>query len=457
MRQIKLIASHCYLVFFILIFYVSKWDYDYGKYIIINFIGIITYIGIYLYLILKEKKDNYYYHQKIFLIFFPLYYLFVIYNFIFQRGKTLLGENIYFPQKDYLYFSLIFNIVLIMFMIGSDILKYSTNIPYKNKRSTSYSFIIIGFGYLVLFFINIKMMDLTFIEFIGDRMIQNHKSVVSLGGLTTTGIYSVFSYYLWKNYCDLKSWQKKIFWLLYILWCSINLLRGERRLFLIFIILTGLIYNIRIIKISKKKLISIIIPLYFILVFLGIFRHYNHLEFHKVYTNIKRDISIDTFIFSNNDEFNYPAQSFFYIYAHEKNNLKLGKTYIDAFLINMPRIIVKEKPSRPSNLYMRNYHYDSMLIGRGYAYSCVTEAFQNFGFFSPFIVFFFLGIIFSLIRKNSINNSNLLYIYLFLNAELINFMRIDFATFLSEILYFIIPTTLISCLNLILREQKDGV
>ncbi|WZL75036.1 O-antigen polysaccharide polymerase Wzy [Clostridiaceae bacterium 35-E11] len=450
-----MLLSWCFLIFFICIFALATTDNNCRIYIIINFTGIILYIILQGLIMIHEKANPNVYHQTIFFVFFPMYYLFVVYNFLFHKGKTLLGGYVYFPEKHYVYFSFVFNMALIMFMIGCDSLKYRKTKILKDINLTNNGFLITGFILLIFFSINIKMMNVTFWEFIGDRMIRNYESKVSLGGLSTTGIFALFSYYLFRNYLSLKSNQRKIYWIAYILWVSVNLLRGERRLFLIFFVLNLIIYNIRINKISKRKLILSILPLYIILIFLGFYRHYNHLPLQQSYEYISQEISLDKFILSGNDELNFPTQSFFYIYAYEKNKLRLGKTYVNAFLINIPRIITKQKPIRPANEYMKNYHYYSFIKGRGYAYSPVTEAFQNFGIWGIPIVFFTLGVLFSTLRRYTSTNPTLFFVYLFLCVELINFIRIDFAIVISETLYFLIPIFLTNGIHLLLSRKQD--
>lgn len=447
----------CYfLIFFMLIFCIAKLDNNADRYIIINFIGIIIYIVLQAIIIIGEKSNFHVYHQSIFFFFFPIYYLFVIYNFLFDKGKTLLGRSIYFPEEYYVYFGFVFNMALIMFMIGSDTLKYKTNTMTRDKKLTNYGFFITGLILFGLFSLNIKMMNVTFWEFIGNRMIRNYGSKVSLGGLSTTGVFTLYAYYLYRNYPSLRPHRKRIYWITYIFWVSINLLRGERRLFLIFFVLNLIIYHIRINKISRKKIILSIIPLYGILIFLGFYRHYNHLPIEQSYKHISEEITLDKFILSSNDEFNFPSQSFFYIYGYEKNEYKFGKTYVDAFLINMPRVIVKQKPVRPANEYMKNYHYYSFIKGRGYAYSPVTEAFQNFGIYGIPIVFFSTGLLLSIFGKYASRNPTLSFMYLFLCVELINFIRIDFAIVVSEIVYCFIPIFLINSIDLILNKGAGG-
>lgn len=89
------------------------------------------------------------------------------------------------------------------------------------------------------------------------------------------------------------------------------------------------------------------------------------------------------------NEFVSPIQTLMY-YVQRTRPLRLGWTYIAAPSLFIPRVFWPEKPESLSFQFMREAFGTVGLMG--YAYTPVTEAFINFGWVGPFIVFTVLSL-----------------------------------------------------------------
>jgi hypothetical protein len=85
-----------------------------------------------------------------------------------------------------------------------------------------------------------------------------------------------------------------------------------------------------------------------------------------------------------NNEFVIPIQTLMH-YVTEDRPLRWGWTYLSAPLLLIPRAIWSSKPESLSVQFLRDAFGSAALWG--YAYTPATEAFINFGWVGPFIVF----------------------------------------------------------------------
>jgi hypothetical protein len=84
------------------------------------------------------------------------------------------------------------------------------------------------------------------------------------------------------------------------------------------------------------------------------------------------------------NEFVSPIQTLMYYVSHEFQ-LRLGWTYFSAPSLFFPRVLWPDKPESLSLQFMRDAFGAVEMMG--YAYTPVTEAFLNFGWVGPFLVF----------------------------------------------------------------------
>jgi len=103
-------------------------------------------------------------------------------------------------------------------------------------------------------------------------------------------------------------------------------------------------------------------------------------------------------LFITQNEFVIPIQTLMY-YVTANHPFRLGWTYLSAPALFLPRIFWPAKPESLSVQFLRDAFGTS--AGMGYAYTPVTEAYLNFGYFGPFIVFTLLAIGMNWLVKNA--------------------------------------------------------
>jgi hypothetical protein len=114
-----------------------------------------------------------------------------------------------------------------------------------------------------------------------------------------------------------------------------------------------------------------------------------------------------------------------YTLMHYVNNvrpLRWGVTYLTAPTQFIPRAFWPDKPESLSLQFMRDAFGSTGLIG--FAYTPVTEAFLNFSWVGPFIVFAILSILMVKLVRNAERHSGL---YFILFALVVDFQRGEFS------------------------------
>jgi hypothetical protein len=119
------------------------------------------------------------------------------------------------------------------------------------------------------------------------------------------------------------------------------------------------------------------------------------------------------------NEFVSPIQTLIYYVSHEFQ-LRFGWTYFSAPSLFFPRVLWPEKPESLSLQFMRDAFGSVELMG--FAYTPVTEAFLNFGWVGPFLVFSLLSLgMVKLVR----NADRLVGLYFIAFALVLDFNRGD--------------------------------
>ncbi|HEY4954599.1 MAG TPA: O-antigen polysaccharide polymerase Wzy, partial [Gemmatimonadaceae bacterium] len=120
------------------------------------------------------------------------------------------------------------------------------------------------------------------------------------------------------------------------------------------------------------------------------------------------------------NEFVSPIQTLMY-YVQKTRPLRLGWTYFAAPSLFIPRVFWPEKPESLSFQFMRDAFGSVEMMG--YAYTPVTEAFINFGWIGPFIVFALLSLGMTKLVKHADAYPGLYFICF---ALVVDFNRGDF-------------------------------
>ena len=120
------------------------------------------------------------------------------------------------------------------------------------------------------------------------------------------------------------------------------------------------------------------------------------------------------------NEFVSPIQTLIHYVLHERP-LRWGMTYLSAPGLFMPRAIWTGKPESLSLQFMRDAFGTIELMG--FAYTPVTEAFLNFWYFGPFIMFAVLSLLMVKLVRNVDDHPGLYFIAF---ALVVDFNRGDF-------------------------------
>jgi hypothetical protein len=125
-------------------------------------------------------------------------------------------------------------------------------------------------------------------------------------------------------------------------------------------------------------------------------------------------------LFLGSNEFVTPIQTLMH-YVISDRPLRWGWTYVSAPLLFIPRAIWEGKPESLSTQFLRDaFGYTALM---GYAYTPVTEAFLNFGWVGPFVVFAIVSWVMVKLVKNADAHPG---IYFLSFALVVDFNRGDF-------------------------------
>ncbi|MGC8979533.1 O-antigen polymerase [Caldisericum sp.] len=257
-----------------------------------------------------------------------------------------------------------------------------------------------------------------------------------------------------------------------LFWAILLLLQGDRRFLiysiLIIVVIWGMIYGDEMVK--KFSFGRII--LLFILALIGYvgFSFFEKVRFlipiiiTKFWTWsesiawIKSHISIDWFMPARS-EFGAPYFSLLY-FVQNKADLLLGSSYLFAIPYLLPRSLYPGvKPTFLADAFSIRIHdefFSSLSVIKGWGYSPVAEAYQNFGVIGPFLVFFLFGFF---ITKLSMLKEKGFWGKLFfalIIPELLNFNRMCFAPVFQEAIFILLPAVILYLIfEMLPKEGKN--
>ena len=176
-----------------------------------------------------------------------------------------------------------------------------------------------------------------------------------------------------------------------------------------------------------NKKIKINFKLIVISFFLFIFSFWISVSRNKSSLSLSNSNKIELAISSN--EFIYPMQTLLFV-IRDNYDFRYGQTYLFLPLqIIIPRAIYPSKPIGLGSELVVN----STGGGQGYAYTPTTEAYLNFGYIGPLVIFFFFGIfLINLVKSVSFYGNLITYIIFY--SLIFDFMRGDFASFIYQLM-----------------------
>ncbi|AUC82949.1 O-antigen polymerase [Lacinutrix sp. Bg11-31] len=116
-----------------------------------------------------------------------------------------------------------------------------------------------------------------------------------------------------------------------------------------------------------------------------------------------------------NNEFGAPYMNYIKFYNDDDNELLYGSSYLDGFLIPIPRALLPFNKPKPITYTFKDRYFSSWNTSRisGSGFSYVMEAQWNFGLFGPFLVYFFTGFFFWFLEYLRNKNKFILFMPLF--------------------------------------------
>lgn len=215
--------------------------------------------------------------------------------------------------------------------------------------------------------------------------------------------------------------------------------KDKKSLFLFFVTCLLSIFN-AVMSASRAELISVLLPVIFLL------------YYFKVISNKKIIIlSIVIFLFfgmwkslfwgevniSFDSEFDSWYKISINILSNSKNSYLFGKSYIKTF-INL--FIPVTNFESLSTWYVKNYELSVYNIGGGRGFSCILEAFMNFGILGNIIIFMFLG---WFVKKLKIKNDFQMIVYMIILISVYQVFRAESYSLLKNMMWFKIYPILI--------------
>lgn len=152
--------------------------------------------------------------------------------------------------------------------------------------------------------------------------------------------------------------------------------------------------------------------------------------------DLSRSDKIQMAIISN--EFIYPQQTTYY--TMEANpDYKLGYSYtILPIEVAIPRSIYPNKPATLASEFVTKI----LNTTQGYAYTPVTEAFINFGYIGPFVIFYILALFLNNLVKEA-NEKGISFKYAIFFAYSFDFCRSEFSSVAYSFLFIYLSYKLI--------------
>lgn len=232
------------------------------------------------------------------------------------------------------------------------------------------------------------------------------------------------SIFIIRNFYRLNVLSKSVFILTTCSFILVHAQMGNRRDYLP-IILSAICFYL------FNKKVKINLKLTVISIFLFIFSFWISISRNKSARSLSNSNKIELAISSN--EFIYPIQTLLFV-IRDNYDFRYGETYLFLPLqFIIPRAIYPSKPMGLGSELVVN----STGGGQGYAYTPTTEAYLNFGYIGPFVVFFFFGIfLINLVRSVSAQGNLIIYIIFY--SLIFDFMRGDFASFTYQLLVMLV-------------------
>lgn len=378
------------------------------------------------------KQDKGIYLQDIrlfFLLAFTLYSVFLPIVYIFYCDVMKFSDRA-FVNMIWLYTSAV---------VAYDIVLFTNKTRWANPEVTAkpcktYFF---AFGILAIlvaysFYYMVSQGIQTFA--LGEDMVSRsrygqavHQSWIVL----TIAIAVIFNFLLF-HFKKLSFFWKIVFLGLLFFYVAYQVSLGNRREYATIVLFFACYYLcIKKIPLNKKLLVFLILG------FVGSF--FLPMIRDAATRDLNRQDMVQTAILSN--EFIYPQQTTYYT-MRANPEYKFGYTYtVLPIQVAIPRAIYPNKPQTLGAEFIRKI----IDTNQGYAYTPVTEAFINFGYIGPFVIFYLLGLFLNkLVREVQVRGASFKYMIIF--AYCFDFCRSEFSSVAYSFLIIFITYKIISAI-----------
>lgn len=261
-----------------------------------------------------------------------------------------------------------------------------------------------------------------------------------------------------------------LFLALFGFWVLLMLLQGDRRFLIysifIIVVMWGVLKGDSIVKRFSLQRMFV----FLLIIFIGYlaFSFFSSVRFlipllvSKEWTWsdsivwIKEHIILDWFM-PGKTEFGAPYFSLLY-YLENKSDCLFGSSYAFSIPYLLPRSLYPGvKPTFLADSFAIRIHdefFSFKDVIKGWGYSPIAEAFQNFRFIGPFFIFSIWGGLLEAFNKLRYRGFWNLLIYLSFVPELLNFNRMCFAPVFQEFVYLLMPVLLLFIIYELLCFRK---
>jgi oligosaccharide repeat unit polymerase len=301
----------------------------------------------------------------------------------------------------------------------------------RESRFVAWGLIAAGLVLLVMLFLRVGIN-----VYINEAYNESYQLESGIGYLTA-GTFLIMAGLL-SLAVTLAKYRDRIPWIIILLFLgfALSVMRSGRRRFVLELAL-GLLAVIQLYMKPLRLRTVLVFVLATALVFtmVGQMRAFMSQGWEGMTTYLREDFDVEQLRHSMDEFQSIPMVVYETVrYFPEQQEYRMGATYVEAFEILIPKKIHPDRPLGPSQWYV--WTFDPLVASRGggYAFSHIAEAYMNFGYFGPPIVFFFIAVAIRTLllfrRVNPTSRSRILLYAGFFMCTIV-LIRADFASVLK--------------------------
>jgi oligosaccharide repeat unit polymerase len=266
---------------------------------------------------------------------------------------------------------------------------------FRLKLSTSF-FLAAGVGLYAVFLYRVGGLN----SFLGASYAEKHAMMDGLGPFVS-GYILVQLAVIFLFFHALRNRSRKSIWLLWGLILSLYVLFASsvgKRLMLIVIVTTCMVgYNYCVKQLTWKPLVAVGVTVFSIMLVIRVTRNLQSYS-----TQERLNVAENVIVSVNSAQFN-PASFEFggpfiacldvIAYIDGTGDYLYGASYGTALLNQIPRMLYEDRPVGTLEWYLVKFYRSVWETGGGLSFSPIAEAYMNFGWAGPLLIFFLVGIV----------------------------------------------------------------